>query len=48
MLHDSIYISFRNRQFKVFEEDRVVAWRGHEGVIQDAGNDLFLDLGMIT
>lgn len=30
LFHESIYISFQNRQFKVFEEDGEVTWRDHE------------------
>lgn len=30
LFHGSIYISFQNRQFKVFEEDGIVTWRSHE------------------
>lgn len=30
LFHESIYISFQNRQFKVFEEDGVVTSRGHK------------------
>lgn len=30
LFHESIYVSFQNRQFKVFEEDGVVTWRGRE------------------